>query len=259
MSLQAKNVSLRLGDTEILKGVSCEVLPGRVNVVVGANGSGKSTLLRTLTGEYSPNRGSVHLDETDLRNLTPLDQARRRALMSQNLSVAFDFDVSEILSMGWMHEELPDRFRDEAIAEVARLCEIEPFLDRTFNRLSGGEQQRVHFARALLQIWNPLDDEGFRYVLLDEPTSNLDMAYELEILKLTKAISRQGVGALVVLHDLNLAARFADYVYLLVNGEVYREGEVSEVFTDKTLSTTYRLPIRVERLPDLNRLLVIAN
>lgn len=259
MSLTAKDVAVRLGDNEVLKGVSCDVEPGRVSVIVGANGSGKSTLLRTLTGEYSPNEGSVHLNEIDLRSLSPLDQARRRALMSQNLSVAFDFDVAEILSMGWMHDTLPDKFRDEAVSEVARLCKIESFLLRTFNRLSGGEQQRVHFARALLQIWSPLGDEDMRYLLLDEPTSNLDMAYELEILKLTKSVSKKGVGALVVLHDQNLAARFADYVYLLVDGEVYREGEVSEVFTDKTLSTSYQLPIRVEKHHGLNRLLVIAN
>lgn len=259
MTLRANNVSLSLGNVEILRDVSCHVEPGRLSAIVGANGSGKSTLLRTLTGEYVPTSGAVTLDDVDLRRLSPFHQARRRAMMSQNAHVEFDFRVSEILEMGWMLDSLPGAIRDKAVGEIARLCEIESFLPRTFNQLSGGEQQRVHFARALLQIWNPLNDDTSRYLLLDEPTSNLDMAYELEILKLTKRVSEEGVGSLVVLHDLNLAARFADYVYLFVDGEVFCEGRVPEVFTTDVLSKTYQLPIKVEWHEDLDRLLVIAN
>lgn len=259
MTLSARNVALSLGDTEILKDVSCKVEPGRTTAVVGANGSGKSTLLRTLTGEYSPNEGAVLLNGFDIANLSPLEQAQHRALMSQNPYIAFDFLVSEIIEMGWVQDSLPHKFLKESMSEISRLCGIEDFLQRRFNGLSGGEQQRVHFARALLQIWNASHDDKSRYLLLDEPTSNLDMAYELEILKLTKLVCSQGMGALVVLHDLNLAARFADFVYLLVNGRVFREGTVGEVFTEEVLSETYQVPIRVERHEELNRLLVIAN
>ena len=219
MTLCANNIYLQLGDAEILKDVTCQVEVGKTTAVVGANGSGKSSLLRTLTGEYSPNGGTVTLDGNDISALSPLEQAQRRALMTQNPSVAFDFLVSEIVEMGWVRDTLPRAVLDESLAEITRLCEIEGFMPRTFNGLSGGEQQRVHFARALLQIWNAMNDDESRYLLLDEPTSNLDMAYELEILKLTNLVSDRGVGSLVVLHDLNLAARFADYVYLLVEGE----------------------------------------
>ena len=259
MTLHARNVSVQLGQTEILKDVCCQVVPGRTTAVVGANGSGKSTLLRTLTGEYSPKEGNVLLNGSDIANLTPLEQAQHRAIMSQNPSIAFDFLVSEILEMGWVQDSLPHLLLKESLAEVTRLCGIESFLQRPFNGLSGGEQQRVHFARALLQIWNASHDDRSRYLLLDEPTSNLDMAYELEILKLTKLVSSQGMGALIVLHDLNLAARFADFVYLLVDGRVFREGTVGEVFSEEVLSQTYQVPIRVERHEELNRLLVIAN
>ena len=259
MTLSASNVFLNLGDAEILKGVSCQVEPGSTTALVGANGSGKSTLLRTLTGEYSPKEGNVLLNGSDIANLSPLEQAKHRALMSQNPSIAFDFLVSEIIEMGWVQDSLPHKILTESLAEVSRLCGIESFLQRSFNGLSGGEQQRVHFARSLLQIWNASHDDRSRYLLLDEPTSNLDMAYELEILKLTKLVSSQGMGALVVLHDLNLAARFADFVYLLVDGRVICEGTVGEVFTEEILSETYQVPIRVEQHEELNRLLVIAN
>ena len=259
VTLCANDVHLCLGGVEILRGISCEVVPGKTTAVVGANGSGKSSLLRTLTGEYSPNKGSVSFDGSDISNFSPLVQAQRRALMSQNPSVAFDFLVSEILEMGWVQDVLPRKFFDDSYVEIARLCGIEEFLSRKFNGLSGGEQQRVHFARALLQVWNATNDQNSRYLLLDEPTSNLDLAYELEILKLTKLVSHHGVGILVVLHDLNLAARFADYVYLLVGGSVFREGIVSDVFTEEVLSQTYQVPIKVERLESLDRLLVIAN
>ena len=208
MTLCAENVSLSLGANSVLVDVSCRVEVGRTAVVVGANGSGKSSLLRTLTGEYSPDEGTVMLDGVDVVNLTPMEQARRRALMSQNPNVAFDFLVSEILEMGWVQRELPHRFLLESISHISRLCGIAEFLSRPFNGLSGGEQQRVHFARALLQVWNVSNDYNPRYLLLDEPTSNLDIAYELDILQLAKLVSSQGMGTLVVLHDLNLAARF---------------------------------------------------
>lgn len=259
MTLCAKNVSLSRGANSVLVDVSCRAEVGRTTVIVGANGSGKSSLLRTLTGEYSPDEGTVMLDGEDIANLTPMAQARRRALMSQNPYVSFDFLVSEILEMGWVQRELPHKYLSESVSHVSRLCGIEEFLNRPINGLSGGEQQRVHFARALLQVWNVANDYEPRYLLLDEPTSSLDIAYELDVLKLAKLVSRQGLGTLVVLHDLNLAARFADYVYLLVDGMVFQEGTVREVFTDEVLSETYQFPIKVEHHVKLNRLLVIAN
>lgn len=259
MTLCAKNVFLSRGANRVLVDVSCRAEVGRNTVIVGANGSGKSSLLRTLTGEYSPDEGTVMLDGEDVVNLTHMEQARRRALMSQNPSVAFDFLVSEILEMGWVQSEFPHKFLMESISHISRLCGIEEFLSRRINGLSGGEQQRVHFARALLQVWKVSNDYEPRYLLLDEPTSNLDIAYEVDILKLAKLVSSRGLGTLVVLHDLNLAARFADYVYLLVDGMVFQEGTVREVFTEEILSETYQFPIKVEHHEKLNRLVVIAN
>ncbi len=147
------------------------------------------------------------------------------------------------------------------LGDIARLCQnmTESFVCRTFNLLCGGEPQRSHFAMAMLHTWNPLNDGTCRYLMLEESASSLDMTYELEILKLTKRVSEEGVGSLVVLHDLNLAARYADYVYLLVDGEVFCEGEIPEVFTSDVLTKKYQLPISVEWHENLNRLLVIAN
>jgi len=259
MSLLADNVCLRLGSKNVLDDVTCQVIPGKTTAIVGANGSGKSSLLKTLSGEYSPDRGSVILDDIELSDLSALEQARRRALMSQNPSVTFDFLVSEIIEMGWVQNDLPIRTFNESVNEVSTLCSIDRFMERRLHSLSGGERQRIHFARTLLQIWNITNDNRPRYLLLDEPTSNLDIVYQLELLKLAKYMSAKSVGVLIVLHDLNLAARFADYIYLLVSGRVFSEGEVSEVYTEKILSEAYEVPLLVERHKSTNRLMVFVD
>ena len=146
--------------------------------------------------------------------------------------------------------------RRAATRQVAHECQIDGLMTRTYNTLSGGERQRVQFARCLLQIWQPPDQIETRYLLLDEPTSSLDVSHELLVLRIAKQYARRSAGVLIVLHDLNLAARFCDDVVLMFDGRVIESGEPFNVFEDELLSDVYSTPIRVEWHDSLERVVI---
>lgn len=267
MTLGVQDAVLKFGRTPVLAGVSLKVAPGAVTALVGPNGAGKTSLLRILSGELAPTSGTVRLNGRRLHRLTPEQQARRRSVMMQSAAMAFDFYVEEVLEMGWMRGCRESFGR--AAMQVAQDCDIRHLIGRRFNTLSGGERQRVQFARALLQVWRPgkgggnsagrpaREPEPF-YLLLDEPTANLDLAHELLVLRLTRRASRTNIGALLILHDLNLAARFADRVALLAGGSVEAAGPPEAVFTHGILSHAYGADVQVERNDRLRRLFIHA-
>ena len=257
MTLSAEFVELRIGGVAALSNVCAEVVPGRVTALAGPNGAGKSSLLRVMSGELKPSGGTVRLDGGPLAGIPPAELATRRSVMGQGGPMAFDYYVEEVLAMGWTQGGGAARFR-APLAEVAEQCQVKGLFGRKFNALSGGERQRVHFARTLLQIWGAPENGGAttRYLLLDEPTASLDLANELLVLRLAWRFSQGDVGVLVVLHDLNLAARFADVVLLLDQGTVRAAGPPQEVFLEATLSEVYQTPMRVERHQCLDRLVI---
>lgn len=256
MTIRAEDVSVVLGGTRIVEHANLSVEPGEFVALLGPNGAGKSTLLRALGGELKVAAGKVFLDEVELDQLSVARQAERRAVLSQAHSVVFDFSVDEILRMGWT---LGERFsiddRESALNDVAMECDLEAMRSRRFNSLSGGEQRRVQFARALLQIWRP-DDRETRYLLLDEPTASLDLSHELLVLRRARLRAGANVGVLAVLHDLNLAARFADRIALMQTGEIVATGTPREVLQEDLLSRVYQTDIVVEDHAQLQRLVV---
>ena len=253
MTLQAERATLRLGEAEVLKDVSVAVASGTVTALVGPNGAGKSSLLRVLSGELASPR--ITMDGTPLARLDIRELARRRSVMTQSTSMAFDFLVREVLAMGWVGETEPEA---AALEEVASACGLDPLLHRRFNTLSGGERQRVQFARCWLQIWRRHAGNASRYLLLDEPTSSMDLHHELLVLRLARRASATNVGVLIVLHDLNQAARFADRVALMADGAIIANGPPETVLTSETLSRVYRTPVCVEHHARLDRLVVHA-
>ena len=254
MTLAARAVTVRLGEASVLDAVSIDVVPGTVTALVGPNGAGKSSLLRVLSGEVAAADGDVRLHGTSLARIGAAELARRRSVMAQSMDVVFDFAVEEILRMGWVHGSV--RQLRASLGELTQACGIRHLLARRFRTLSGGERQRVHFARALLQVWCMESPARPRYLLLDEPTSSLDLAHELLALRLARRAARRWIGVLVVLHDLNLAARFADRAVLLADGTVAANGHPEAVFRDALLTHAYGTRIRVERHATLGRLVV---
>ena len=259
MSLAAKAVNIKRGNRRIVEDATIAIDRGGMTALVGPNGAGKSTLLKALAGEYAVTSGKVTLDERPIAELSASELARRRSVMVQASSIVFDFTVEEILDLGWVQSQFRSNGQHRAAtSQVVRQCKIERLMTRTFNTLSGGEQQRVQFARCLLQVWQPRDEIDTRYVLLDEPTSSLDLAHELMVLRLARRYAQRSTGVLVVLHDLNLAARFCSNIVIMFEGRVVANGDPAEVLEDELLSDVYATEIRVEWHAALERIVVHA-
>ena len=260
MSLYADGITVRFGDDVILADVAIALQPGRITALIGPNGAGKSTLLRVASGDVEPHKGSVTVGGRLIGDYSAQQLAEVRAVMAQTPAVMFDFTVEEVVRMGWVQDGiyLHDA-AERAFADVTQACETEGLLGRNYRTLSGGEQRRVQFARALLQIWREGGGTAVpRYLMLDEPTANLDLAHETAVLRLARRVADEGTGVLAVLHDLNLAARFADDMTLLCNGRVVSSGAPGRVLDAETLGTVYGTAITVEQHATLDRLVVYS-
>lgn len=256
--LEAKNIHVLINDKSLLNDVSLAVAPGEMVVLIGANGAGKTTLLNVLAGDRSPASGKVHLDEKPLSAYCPRTMARRRAVMPQHSPLSFTFSVLEVVEMGRApHIEQCSVEHNRRITNQAmELTDIIHLSDRDYTTLSGGEKQRVHLARVLSQIWEP---EPFRerYLLLDEPTSSLDIHHQYEMLGHLKSIRQDTLGIVLIAHDLNLAALFADRIIVLKDGRMIASGHPNEVYTEEILSNAFSLSAHIGQHPDVNRPYVI--
>ncbi|MEL7536483.1 MAG: heme ABC transporter ATP-binding protein [Pseudomonadota bacterium] len=256
MTIATHGVSLIAGAKTIIDDVSLSIRPGEVTALVGPNGAGKTTLLRMLSGDLRPTDGFVTMDGWPLHETSLADQARQRSVMTQHNSIAFEFTVSEVLSLGWEPFRAYAEFPTDRLVELTHDCDIAHLLGQTYNTLSGGERQRVQFARALLQLAGPINVQANRFLLLDEPTSSLDVAHELKLLQLVRQQAEAGVGVLIILHDLNLTARFCDRIVLLDNGRISAAGGPAECLTSEQLTALYHTAIHVEWHAGLERLVV---
>jgi len=238
------DVTVRIADAMLVEDVSAEVRAGRFTAVVGPNGAGKTTLLRVASGELRPAEGAVRLDGTPLPDLPECEQARRRAVLPQHSQLHFAFSVLEVVLMGRTpHLNGTESPSDWAVAEAALdAVGMADFAERSFPTLSGGEAQRVHLARALAQIWDP-PESGNRYLLLDEPTASLDLAYQHDVLQTARDLADAGTGVLAVLHDLNLAAQYADDVIILHEGRAFEQGPPDEVLTAEVIRDVFGIPV----------------
>ena len=242
---QAQDISVSIGKSVLLNQVSLAVEPGQFVAVIGPNGAGKSTLLKVLCGDREPQAGHVHLDGHPLDHWTPIESAKRRAILPQQTVLTFSFTVLEVVLMGrFPHVQSTERPIDYDIARMALdkagVLELE---DRLYPTLSGGEQQRVQFARALAQIWESTDHQN-RYLLLDEPTSSLDLAHQHRLLSLTQSLTQQNIGILCILHDLNLAAQYADTVLILKKGHPVASGPPFAVLTAPIISDAFDIEVQ---------------
>ncbi|BCB83177.1 heme ABC transporter ATP-binding protein [Phytohabitans suffuscus] len=249
--VEARDVSLSLGGVPVLRGVDLAVRAGQVLAVVGPNGAGKSTLLGVLAGDHPPERGSVTVDGEPLYAWSATELALRRGVLLQRVDVSFPFTVTQIVRMGrapWAGTPAED-WDDEVVAGALAETDVAAFADRVFTSLSGGERARAALARVLAQEPAAL--------LLDEPTASLDIGHQERILGLARLRAARGDAVLVVLHDLGLAAAYADTVAVLSAGRVAASGPPAEVLTAERLTEVYQYPIEVLRHPGTGAVLVI--
>jgi iron complex transport system ATP-binding protein len=245
--IAAENVTVRVGAKTLLDGVSLAVGAGETVALVGPNGAGKSTLMRVLAGELKPATGRVRLKGRPLTDYAPRDLAEHRAVLSQSVSVAFPFTVGEVVRMGAgdRHGRIVEQLADAALADV----ELASFHDRIITTLSGGEQQRAHFARVLVQLACGESAHGPGVLLLDEPTASLDLKHQLDMLEAVRRCAARGIAAVAILHDLNLATLAADRIVVLHGGRVAAEGPPATTITDDLLRRVFKVETAVGRPP----------
>jgi iron complex transport system ATP-binding protein len=243
MTLACIDIAVRLGARLLLRNASLSLRAGRVTAILGPNGAGKSTLLSVFGGQRRADRGQVLLDGVPLIDHAPAALALRRALMPQESAVAFDFTAEEIVALGrFPHRRAPSRDEDAIIRAAMALTDVPALAPRVLNTLSGGEKARVQLARALAQLWHPRPEGATRWLLLDEPTAALDLAHQHAAMRLLRQWAGQGVGVVAVLHDLNLARRYADDVIVLDGEAGVHQGPVAEVLQPELIEQVWTMP-----------------
>ena len=245
---RATSLSLLLGKRRVIDDVSVRLCGGEMTALIGPNGAGKSTLLRLLTGFLSPNGGERYVEGRPLEHWSSEALSRRRAVMLQRTQLHADWPVETVIAMGrspWGKHPDP-----QMIQQVMAETGCDHLAGRRYPSLSGGEQQRVQLARCLAQLW--YDDAPRGWLFLDEPTSALDLYYQQHLLRLLKRLTRSGqLHVCIVLHDLNLAALWADRILLLHQGKLVAEGTPQEVIRQSVISRWYGAEVRMGEHPDI--------
>lgn len=237
--IAVRGLTYRRGGRALVDAVELTANPGEVLALIGPNGAGKSTLLRLISGEITPDAGTITLGGRTLTTWRPDALARARAVLPQASTLEFPFLVHEVVALG----RSPHRCGDGATIAWHALERVglETLAERPYSVLSGGERQRVHFARILAQLW---ETEGAQPMacLLDEPVSALDPRHQHDVLDQARQLAARGIAVVVVLHDLALAGRYADSLALMADGRVTRNGPPDEVLDPSALEGTYGIP-----------------
>ncbi|WP_152226105.1 heme ABC transporter ATP-binding protein [Pseudomonas sp. SCB32] len=253
--LTADNLLVKRGAQTVLQGVSLALQPGQVLGVLGPNGAGKSTLLGALNGELPLAGGAVSLDGRPLGGWQGAERARRLAVLPQSSTLNFAFTVETVVGFGRLPHDSGRQRDGEIVAAALAAADATHLAGLNYLALSGGERQRVHLARVLAQLW---PGSGEQVLLLDEPTSALDPLHQHTILQAVREFADRGVAVLVILHDLNLAARYCDRLLLLHQGRPHLHGTPEEVLCAEPLRAVFGLDVLVHRHPERGHPLIIA-
>jgi len=251
VTLHARGVGLTRGGRQVLHDVDIDVVAGEVLALVGPNGAGKSTLLSALAGDLPVETGTVELDGLPVTQWRTEEMARRRAVLAQQHNLGFGFTVREVVEMGRAPWARTDRLSEdeERITAAMAAADVTRFADRAFTTLSGGEQARTALARVLAQDTHTL--------MLDEPTAALDLHHQESVMRIAADRAAAGAAVVVVLHDLGLAAAYADKVLVLRDGRTVAYGPPEDVLDPQLLSEVYSHPVEVLSHPVSGRRLIV--
>lgn len=238
--LAVNNVTLSRTGKVLLDDVSMSLQSSELLMVLGPNGAGKSTLLSCLSGALKVDAGDVLLESKPLESLAIEKLAKKRAVLTQQVTMAFNFTVAEVVALGLAPWSLSSAQADTLIESTLSDVGLFQMQQRDYNSLSGGEQQRVQLARVLVQLLAGNEDLSGCYLLLDEPISALDLEQQQKVLRLLKALSARGLAILCVIHDINLAALYGDRLLLLNKGRLVFQGVPSELAAQPFIESTYQ-------------------
>jgi len=243
--IAARRLTVQKQGKTLLSEINLTLTPGELTVIVGPNGAGKSTLLQALSGQLSIQGGSVTLCDRDIVNYTRAQRAQHIAHLSQHIELCFDLTVSEVVMLGRYAHTLPYTAQAAAVDRALRAVDLLPHAQQSYSSLSGGERQRVQLARILAQI----DHESpNRWLFLDEHGVHLDIAHQHHIFQLLRQLTT--VGIVAVLHDFNLALRYADRVILLTKGKILADGAPQAVLTPSNIQIAFGMPVQLIQSPE---------
>lgn len=247
---EVEGVSYRVGDVLILDDVSVSFAPNRFNVILGPNGAGKSTLLKIATGLLAPSAGEVRYGDRLVSAYAAPALARKRAVLSQRVELAFPLSVEEVVLMGrYPHYGRSPSARDREI--VSRSLELVGMSGRRrqqYPTLSGGEQQKVQLARVLAQIWNYDEPREPKYLFLDEPTTSLDVHYQLHLLDVARGLLDHQCTVIAILHDITMALQYGDVFFIMENGRIAHEARDAAEIPVELVERVFR--VRASRVLD---------
>ncbi|GLB24446.1 ABC transporter [Lacrimispora xylanolytica] len=242
MELRAENMIVTLANTDIVNDISIKVKNKQFVGLIGPNGCGKSTLLKSIYKVIKPKKGSIYLGDLDVLNSEPLSVSRIMGVVGQFNDLSFDFTVEEMVLMGRTpHKKFMERDTEEdykIVREALNKVSLTGYEDRSYLTLSGGEKQRVILARAIAQQPS--------FLVMDEPTNHLDIKYQLQILSIVKQMN---IGTLAALHDLELAAEYCDYLYVMKQGKLMAQGTPKELLTSTLIREVYDVSCEIYTNP----------
>lgn len=255
--IEVRNVGFEVKNRKLLQDISFNVQPGQFWAIVGANGAGKSTLIKILASEHSLTSGSVQFHGKNLRDYKLKQLAKMRAVLSQQNSITLAFTVQEIVLMGRypFYESEPARRDLQIVDACLKNVGSDALKSRLYPTLSGGEQQRVQVARALAQIWEV--ENGL--LLLDEPTTGMDLLHQFETFQLAKSLTAKGFSVIAVVHDLNHALQYADQVLMLKSGQSYAMGTPEETLNETIIKAVFGLPVKVIRPESMSHAIIVPH
>jgi iron complex transport system ATP-binding protein len=241
--ISARSAHYSLGTRRLVHAIDLDARPGEVLAILGPNGAGKTTLLRLLAGEIRPSRGDVLIDGKSIAFYSSVELARRRAVLPQTESLRFGFLVHEVVALGRYPWTGGTSLAETAVVtEAMKAAGVLNLASRVYTQLSAGERARVQLARVMAQVGGPVDRVS-RNLLLDEPTANLDLAHQHEVLGAIRRFSATGVTVIMVLHDLNLAQLYADHVLLLQAGGAQAYGRPGDVLNARTIRRVFGVDV----------------
>lgn len=253
--LRADELTYTVGERDLVRDVALTIVPGRIHVIVGPNGAGKSTLLRLLSGELAPSRGTVRCEGEPVGAIASWQLAAMRAVMPQALRIAFPFSAGQVARIGLdgIGRGLDRRARDAILADSLRRADVSHLAHRAYPTLSGGEQARVQFARALCQLAAGRTLVRQQLLFLDEPTASLDLRHQTGLLDVAAELAEEGTAIVAILHDLNLAAAYADALIVMREGRIVARGAPAAVLNDALVAGVFGVPWPVGQIPEGGR------
>ncbi|WP_051234939.1 heme ABC transporter ATP-binding protein [Marinimicrobium agarilyticum] len=255
--LQIDHLSLQIEQRELVRDVSLAVEPGEILSIIGPNGAGKTTLLRSISADLEPAAGQLQFNGRPLSDWRAAERALAMAVLTQANPLSFPFTVGEVVALGRTPHSTGLAVDREVCRAAMKALDVNLLESRLYPSLSGGEKQRVQLARVMAQIWRP-DTGADRLLLLDEPVTSLDLGHQRQLMQAIRQFADSGVGVVMVVHDISLAAAYSDHLLALNNGQRVAYGTPEEVVTSALMSELFNTEVDVIPHPQSGKPVVLA-